>query len=605
MGTMKKFFISLLAVLTIGVGAVVFSACNGGNANENGVSSNASEEVSEEVSDDSSVAMENACEHAVHNTKGQCVECKENVGHTWTALDDTYSCTVCEIRCEHNRHRPDLTCIICGNEIVGETHTYGENSYCTECHLLCMHEDYDGEKCNICGQPCRHERHDTYTLICCVCGKQTNHTWMPIENSAYGCVCGAICEHEYHHASGECLLCGAIVEHEYDFENIILRGDNKFVECVICERQDLLERVCIHAHHHQDSKCCYCGADVEHTYDYDNVKECGDKRYVYCIICGKEGNIDEVCTHTYHDMESQCCLACGKYVGHTWTPVEDDWLYNGGVAYECCGCDLMCCHDVHSQDGECLLCGAIVEHSYDLLNIVELAGRKFVYCVICDREEELKNICPHNDSHDQTGACYVCGVEGVAIHFDNDFDDYCDVCDLKGVGAWLKESCEINEIKNATSINNVASDSLWAVKVDGKEVEVTIVGGEYHGGTGNAYNIPIWANNGATVVIEDGLFTVGKDKNGDVNSAIYASKGSKIEIKGGTFKTSDDMDIGYLINCQNNSGSTIIIKGGTFYNFNPMDNVAAGAGTSFLAAGYTVEVTVVGNDTIYTVVPEI
>ena len=65
----------------------------------------------------------------------------------------------------------------------------------------------------------------------------------------------------------------------------------------------------------------------------------------------------------------------------------------------------------------------------------------------------------------------------------------------------------------------------------------------------------------------------------------------------------------YTLNCidanYKNGSAKIIVTGGTFVNFNPADNQAEGAGTNFVAEGYTVvSQTQANGDIWYTVVPE-
>ena len=65
----------------------------------------------------------------------------------------------------------------------------------------------------------------------------------------------------------------------------------------------------------------------------------------------------------------------------------------------------------------------------------------------------------------------------------------------------------------------------------------------------------------------------------------------------------------YTINCidsaYKNGTANIIVYGGTFVNFDPSNNTAEGAGTNYVAAGYTVVSEEQSNGDIwYTVVPQ-
>ena len=101
-----------------------------------------------------------------------------------------------------------------------------------------------------------------------------------------------------------------------------------------------------------------------------------------------------------------------------------------------------------------------------------------------------------------------------------------------------------------------------------------------------------------------------------VTHVLYCQKGT-IEVNGGTFrminteKTEDNLDPNgnwkFLLNCHDadyTAGTAkIIVKGGKFYNFDPSNNYAEGPNTNFVAEGYKVISSTVGEDTVYEVVP--
>lgn len=122
-----------------------------------------------------------------------------------------------------------------------------------------------------------------------------------------------------------------------------------------------------------------------------------------------------------------------------------------------------------------------------------------------------------------------------------------------------------------------------------------------------------------SVIGKDGNYAVGVER-GTVNitggtyegsaTAIYAIGSGKVNISGGHFRvqhTPGDMDAcKFTINKYDSSTSAkITITGGTFENFNPADNTADGAGTNYVADGYTVVFEPQSNGDIwYTVVPD-
>lgn len=108
-----------------------------------------------------------------------------------------------------------------------------------------------------------------------------------------------------------------------------------------------------------------------------------------------------------------------------------------------------------------------------------------------------------------------------------------------------------------------------------------------------------YVRNGATLTINDGTYIGG-------GSCVQVREGTLI-VNGGYFEVNNpEKDYRYVLNCTDanyNNGAQIIIKGGSFLNWNPANNPAEGAGTNFLAPGYTVKQEAVANGILYTVVP--
>lgn len=121
-------------------------------------------------------------------------------------------------------------------------------------------------------------------------------------------------------------------------------------------------------------------------------------------------------------------------------------------------------------------------------------------------------------------------------------------------------------------------------------------------GMNTAYGINV---NGGTLVINDGSYY-------GAMSAVQVQSGTLI-INGGffdlapTIKSVAPQYVSYLINCidraYKDGTAKVEICGGTFVNFDPSNNSAEGAGTNFVAEGYTVTSEVQENgETWYTVV---
>ena len=119
---------------------------------------------------------------------------------------------------------------------------------------------------------------------------------------------------------------------------------------------------------------------------------------------------------------------------------------------------------------------------------------------------------------------------------------------------------------------------------------------------GGAYGINVLS--GANLVINGGNYYGG-------GTAVQVQKGTLV-INGGTFAVEpfgDPYGYNFLLNCIDSAfkdgSAKIIVKGGTFVNFDPSNNTAEGAGTNFVADGYTVQKTTQTNGDIwYKVVAE-
>ena len=143
-------------------------------------------------------------------------------------------------------------------------------------------------------------------------------------------------------------------------------------------------------------------------------------------------------------------------------------------------------------------------------------------------------------------------------------------------------------------------DNFVALIVD---ADTTINAGPEGGidtGINGGYAINV--RNGAKLTINSGDYYGG-------GTAVQVQKGELI-INGGFFAVepfSDPYGYNFLLNCidsaYKNDTAKIIVKGGTFVNFDPSNNTAEGAGTNFVADGYSViSETKENGDKWYTVV---
>ena len=158
----------------------------------------------------------------------------------------------------------------------------------------------------------------------------------------------------------------------------------------------------------------------------------------------------------------------------------------------------------------------------------------------------------------------------------------------------------LNNDINVGEVNDGSAPA--AILASGADTEVTIIGGNYNGGS-KANNKCIQVENGATVTIKDGYFTVGSDATG-IGNSVVETWGGNVIIEGGRFETDYAWKgFYYVLNQQNKTPGTITVKGGTFVNYNPAEGDDY-LGGNFVADGYHVEMTLEGGKKIYTVKPD-
>ena len=140
----------------------------------------------------------------------------------------------------------------------------------------------------------------------------------------------------------------------------------------------------------------------------------------------------------------------------------------------------------------------------------------------------------------------------------------------------MEKNVKINLNGKTISANTSNVDeTAYAFRIE-DGCSLTINGnGVVNGGSGCANNIAVWTKENCKLVINDGKFIVGRDKDGESNSVIYIhNNGASVEINGGEFQGPVSLTHHnghyYLVNINNNvTDADIKIKGGIFYGWNP------------------------------------
>ena len=107
------------------------------------------------------------------------------------------------------------------------------------------------------------------------------------------------------------------------------------------------------------------------------------------------------------------------------------------------------------------------------------------------------------------------------------------------------------------------------------------------GGTGGDWDVAIWADDGADVTINGGVYSVGVDKDNGGNSTIYVTGSGKVKILAGRFSSEGTYNgKHYVLNLKNGSSGSITVTGqdAEFEEFNPLAGDDVDGGT-FCALG--------------------
>ena len=164
----------------------------------------------------------------------------------------------------------------------------------------------------------------------------------------------------------------------------------------------------------------------------------------------------------------------------------------------------------------------------------------------------------------------------------------------------------INEAKAGDTVTLLADVTITTYVTIDKSITLDLGGKTVTRASGTG----LYINNAdAEVVIQNGSVVAGGEgiyvntakqvdiKNVNAKStgkapAVYMQTSGVVNIYSGTYETAELHDGAYFtlnIYDSNRANCTFNVYGGTFVNFNPANNTAEGAGTSFCAAGYTAE----------------
>ena len=186
----------------------------------------------------------------------------------------------------------------------------------------------------------------------------------------------------------------------------------------------------------------------------------------------------------------------------------------------------------------------------------------------------------------------------VAVNKDIKTDNIADNADSRVI---ISQPTTLNLDAKIISPDNMGNNNtnFCALIVDADTTINASANGGIDTGVNGGYGINV--RNGSNLTINGGYYYGG-------GTAVQVQKGT-LTITGGTFACEPygaPYYYNFLLNCVDSAykdgTAKIIVKGGTFVNFDPSNNSAEGAGTNFVADGYTVTSEVKGNDTYYTVV---
>lgn len=147
--------------------------------------------------------------------------------------------------------------------------------------------------------------------------------------------------------------------------------------------------------------------------------------------------------------------------------------------------------------------------------------------------------------------------------------------------------------KNTSNSNKAALDVRGTLTING-DGTVYSTGSEMVRDESNSKcENAVVVEQGGHLIINGGIYNVGKDKDGKCNSTIYVDidiygRSGSVEINGGIFMNEEGSNGHAFVLNQNDkiTKNCFSVKGGTFVGFNPADNNSDGAHTNYVAEGY-------------------
>ena len=332
-----------------------------------------------------------------------CVQCGCDM--TETIDGHNYEITYHEPASCDSYEYTEYTCTICGAndweynwDATLPEHNYDEGVIECTCNQI-----YIVYTCTDCGT--RHEDH--------IGANPTGHNFQIVETKPAGCT-------TYGYSRYECQNENCTVWHIiYDYS--VKPTGHKFVETIV-------EPTCAQGYTYSYCESCdyvserydFTPAVTEHNYVECNRQEstCVDYGYIdyECTVCGDHYSEDlsEFAPHT--DTDSDCiCDYCNADV-HTHSS-----------SCTCIVTDPTFCNEYQTITHICDVCGEYVEYNYDIVGETHTGEEHYTN----NWEDGTHSLC-----------CSGCDeVFSTEDHCDNDFDQYCDVCNL-----YISDECPHHDL---------------------------------------------------------------------------------------------------------------------------------------------------------------